>query len=561
MFRPSAIAVAWVSLCLCVLAAPMARGDAAAERRLPVSEFRDKMMAGWIGQMAGVGWGEPTEFRYLGRIIPEEEMPAWEPELVNMFHQDDLYVEMTFLRTLEVHGFDVPLRQAGIDFANSLYQLWHANSVGRSNLRAGIAPPDSGHPEFNAHADDIDYQIEADYSGLISPGMPNQVIELGEIFGRLMNYGDGLYGGQFVGGMYAEAFFETDPLRIVEAGLACIPPGSQYAEAIRDTIAWWREHPEDWEAAWEKIDEKYHRNPDYRRFTCSTSEFNIDAKLNGAYIVLGLLYGQGDLDQTMIIATRAGQDSDCNPSNAGGVLFTTVGFDALPERFTKALDLETKFSYTEYDFPRLIEVCEALARQVVLRQGGRIEQDEDGGEVFVIPVRAPVPGPLEQSWAPTPIAESRFTEAEMTQIQIPSISEQFSMRFPGWELINVGTDMNPGPRSMYRDRTEVFLTHPLSEEEGCILRREVDVPAEGRTRLRVVVTHDHRGDFTLVVRADGDELLTRPIGPETVEDGWAEIALDLSEYAGRRIVLELINQADGWEFEAAYWAELELVTE
>ena len=39
--------------------------------------------------------------------------------------------------------------------------------------------------------------------------MPNVAIELGEKFGRLMNYGDGLYGGQFIGGMYAAAFFET----------------------------------------------------------------------------------------------------------------------------------------------------------------------------------------------------------------------------------------------------------------------------------------------------------------------------------------------------------------
>ena len=50
--------------------------------------------------------------------------------------------------------------------------------------------------------------------GLIAPGLPNAVIALGEKFGRLMNYGDGLYGGQFVGGMYAEAFFETDPVKI-----------------------------------------------------------------------------------------------------------------------------------------------------------------------------------------------------------------------------------------------------------------------------------------------------------------------------------------------------------
>ncbi|MCK4959885.1 MAG: ADP-ribosylglycohydrolase family protein, partial [Planctomycetes bacterium] len=155
-------------------------------RRISVEEYRDKMAAGWIGQMAGVGWGAPTEFKFKGTIIPEENVPMWEPGRINQFNQDDIYVEMTFLRSMELHGFDVSMRQAGIDFANSGYRLWHANVFGRTNLREGIAPPDSGHPKFNAHADDIDYQIEADYSGLIAPGLPNVVIELGEKFGRLM---------------------------------------------------------------------------------------------------------------------------------------------------------------------------------------------------------------------------------------------------------------------------------------------------------------------------------------------------------------------------------------
>ncbi len=52
----------------------------------------------------------------------------------------------------------------------------------------GIAPPNSGHPAFSECSDAIDYQIEADFSGLIAPGIPNTAIELGEKFGRLMNW-------------------------------------------------------------------------------------------------------------------------------------------------------------------------------------------------------------------------------------------------------------------------------------------------------------------------------------------------------------------------------------
>jgi len=408
-----------------ILLAIQPRGSAAQEfRRLPLSEYRDKMVAGWIGQMVGVGMGGPTEFKWQGVMVPADEVPEWHPDMVNQYEQDDLYVEMTFLHTLQMYGFDVPIRQAGIDFANSGYGLWHANRAGRDLLRKGIAPPDSGHPEFNEHADDIDYQIESDFSGLIAPGLPNTVIKLGEKFGRLMNYGDGLYAGQFVGAMYAEAFFEKDPAKIVESGLRVIPAESQYAEAVRDVLAWWREEPDDWEKTWEKINAKYHLNPDYRRFSCSGPDaekdwdVNIDAKVNGAMIVLGLLYGNGDPDKTVEISLRGGHDSDCNPSNAAGVLFTTMGSSRLPERFASELSYETEFSFTPFDMRRLTEVCEQLARQAVVRAGGRVETDESGEVVMVIPVLAPEPTALERSWEPGAAANTRFTEAEMAQISV-----------------------------------------------------------------------------------------------------------------------------------------------
>jgi len=385
-------------------------------RRIPVKQYVDKMKAGWVGQMAGDGWGAPTEFKWKGSIIPDDKMPKWKPEMINQFDQDDIYVEMTFLRTLELYGFDVSIEQAGIDFANSGYKLWHANKYGRNNLRKGIAPPDSGHPKFSRHADDIDYQIEADYSGLIAPGMGNIVIELGDKFGRLMNYGDGVYGGQFVGGMYSQAFFETDIEKIIAAGLKCIPKESQYHECITDVIKWYKQNPDNWEKTWELIEAKYHDNPEYRRWTCNPGDFNIDVKINGAYIVMGMLYGQSDLDKTIVISTRCGQDSDCNPSNAAGVLFTSVGFSKLPDRFTSAIDPEGKFSHTPYNFPKLTAVCEKLAREAVKKTGGRIEKSGDGSEVFVIPVRKPKPSKFQPSYKPGPIANSHFTKEQMAKI-------------------------------------------------------------------------------------------------------------------------------------------------
>jgi len=59
-------------------------------RRIPVKEYVDKMKAGWVGQMAGVGWGAPTEFKWKGSIIPDDKMPKWKPDMINQFGQDDI---------------------------------------------------------------------------------------------------------------------------------------------------------------------------------------------------------------------------------------------------------------------------------------------------------------------------------------------------------------------------------------------------------------------------------------------------------------------------------------
>ncbi len=548
-----------------VVTMPAQGGDEAAavpgHRRLSLKDYRDKMKAGWIGQIAGVSWGAPTEFRYRDGIVPENAMPKWLPRMLNnAFGQDDLYVEMTFLRTMDEYGLNCSIRQAGIDFANSGYPLWCANDAGRKNLRRGIAPPDSSHPKFSRCPNDIDYQIEADYSGLIAPGMPNVAVVLGEKFGRLMNYGDGMYAGQFMGALYAEAFFETNIVKVVEAGLKAIPAGSQYAEMVRDMLAWSKEVPT-WEACWQRCQEKYRKNPEYQK----ASNGGIDCKINGAYVLMGLLYGKGDLDQTIIIACRCGQDSDCNPSSAGGVLFTTVGFSKLPDRFSKELNEKAIFSHTAYNIPGLLDVCEKLARQAIVKEGGRIEKDASGEEVFVIPVKPVKPSAIELSWAPGPIADSRFTEEEKAQIagaappvNIKKAVEKFA---PGWAVDHCGTDMNPGLRAMELGRKNVLVTHPLDKETACILSRKAELPAGKKTTLKLAVGHNPEGDWDLVVRADMRELLRKSVGKTTATNGWLDVNVDLSEYAGKTVLVELYNQPTGWSFEAGYWARIAIETE
>lgn len=535
-------------------------------RRLSVQEYRSKLESGWIGQMAGVCWGETTEFKFQGIVIPEDQMPSWSPEMINhSFNQDDLYVEMTFLKTIEDYGPNVSIRQAGIDFANSAYQLWHANMVGRGNLRHGIAPPDSGHPQFNPCCDDIDYQIEADYSGLIAPGMPHVAQNLGNTFGRLMNHGDGLYGGIFIGSMYAEAYFEKDIRKIIMNALQSIPPDSQYAEMVRDVCSWYDENPNDWLKTWGKIDAKYQKNPNYRRVSCDPGKYNIDAKINGAYVLVGLLYGKGNMDQTIIISTRCGQDSDCNPSSAAGVLATSLGLQNLSPKFYEKIDHQAIFSHTSYTFPKLLDACERIARKIVIAEGGRIEVDATNNEIFVIPVIKPTVLPYEPSFKPEKSTGERYSDDEMSRIRIrdftfANIQGGIDKFYPGWTISDCGVKQHPGIRENFRGRKNVLATYPKNVTIPCVLSREVTVPRDQKTFLRLSVAPQNKPEagWELIVKVDGNEIQREKITAKTQPQGWKDFSIDLSSHAGKTVKVELLNQSSEVIQSAALWSVLDV---
>jgi hypothetical protein len=362
-------------------------------RRLSRAELEDKIRGGWAGQMIGVSYGAPTEFKWEGKMIEGEI--KWAPDMVeNAIHQDDLYVEMTFAAVMDQAGLKATSEQYGEAFKNSKYSLWHANAAARRVLNLGVKAPFSGDPKYNLHANDIDFQIEADFIGLMAPGLPRVSNEFCDRVGRVMNYGDGVYGGMFVCGMYCAGYFESDPRKVVEAGLACIPAASSYALLIQDLLKWSAEYPEDWQRVWQLVEDKWDKDD-----PCSDgalAPFNIDAKLNGAYIAFGLLYGKGDFARTLEVSTRCGQDSDCNPSSAGGVLGVMLGYQRIPDQFKSGLAklADVKFEFTDYSFNTICESTLRRALTLIKQNGGKVTDLE-----VVIPYQAPKPPKLEQ-WDP-----------------------------------------------------------------------------------------------------------------------------------------------------------------
>lgn len=348
---------------------------------LTKTELADKIKGGWAGQVIGCTFGGPTEFQYNGTMINDYQPIPWNDTLCLWWYTnvpglyDDVYMDLTFVDVFEKEGLDAPAKSHALAFANAEYALWHANQAARYNILNGIMPPESGHWLNNPHSEDIDFQIEADFAGLMAPGMVNVASEICDKVGHIMNYGDGWYGGVYVAAMYSVAFVANDIQQVVEEALKAIPAESDFYKCMSDVIAWHKQFPDDWKRTWFEVEKKWSSDigcPDgvFR-------SFNIDAKINAAYILIGLLHGDGDYSKTLEISARCGQDSDCNPASAGGILGTLLGYSNIPEFWKKPLyqveDID--FKYTTMSLNDVYEIGLKHALSLLETNGASLKEE------------------------------------------------------------------------------------------------------------------------------------------------------------------------------------------
>ncbi len=344
--------------------------------------LKDKIEGGWAGKTIAVSYGGPTEFRFQGTMIQDYTPIPWNDHYIKWWFDnspglyDDVYMDLSFADVFDKYGLDAPVDSFANAFAHAKYPLWHANQAARYNILNGIKPPLSGCWLNNPHADDIDFQIEADFAGLMSPGMPNSSSQICDKIGHIMNSGDGWYGGVYVAAMYSLAFISDDINYIVSEALKAIPDSSDFYKCISDVIKWHNNNPGDWKQTWFEVERKWSQD-----IGCPEGVFkpyNIDAKVNSAYVVIALLYGNGDFNKTIDIAARSGQDSDCNPSTAGGILGTMLGYKKIPAFWKKSFEeiRNINFIYTDISINKVCKMGLDQALKMIERNGGKVSDTD-----------------------------------------------------------------------------------------------------------------------------------------------------------------------------------------
>jgi ADP-ribosylglycohydrolase len=428
-------------------------------KEISKTQLQDKIKGGWAGQVIGCTYGGPTEFRFNGTMIQEYQAILWDEKRCLWYYEnspglyDDIYMDLTFVDVFEKEGLDAPASSHALAFAHADYALWHANQAARHNILNGIMPPESGFWMNNPHSEDIDFQIEADFAGLMSPGMVNTASEICDKVGHIMNYGDGWYGGVYVAAMYSLAFVSDDVAWVVSEALKAIPAESLFHQCIADVIEWHQQFPDDWKQTWFECEKKW--SSDIGCPDGVFAAFNIDAKINAAYIVIGLLYGEGDFTKTVDISTRCGQDSDCNPASAGGILGTMLGYSNIPEYWKKPLypveDMD--FRYTTMSLNDVYAIGYKHALAVLEKNGADIL-----GENIQIPQQKIKPVGLEIGFQDHfPVLKNGINKT------LQASDDEFVFRFEGNGFIVNGATQ--GQKENLKDpQLEVYVDGQKTEE-------------------------------------------------------------------------------------------------
>ena len=151
-------------------------------------------------------------------------------------------------------------------------------------------------------------------------------------------------------------------------------------------------------------------------------DFNINAKINSAYIITGLLYGGGDFSKTLEISARCGQDSDCNPASAGGILGTILGYSKIPDFWKnpvlKVEDMD--FKYTTMSLNDVYQYGTKHALAILEKNGAQLT-----GETITIPVQEIKPVNSEAGFQEHYPVERKRIGSEITR-ENPELELEFS---------------------------------------------------------------------------------------------------------------------------------------
>ena len=445
--------------------------------RMDYATYMDKVYGGWIGKCAGGLIGAKQENNKslmdysFDNVFPDKIPP-----------NDDLDLQILYLNeVLEKQGFSFDTIDLAEAFAK--YNMCWANEyrIAIRNVNRKIYPPVSGEYNNDFFKNSMGCPIRSELWGMIGAGNPKLCCKFVEMDGPIDHSVESIEMEKYLAITESLAFFRHDLPMLLREGITYISQNSRVQKAV------------------EKVFEVKEREPDYRKareelvaeFGSSDASYCI---MNLCIILTALLYGEGNFNDTMLIAVNCGYDTDCTSATCGSILGILNGKSRLPAEWLEKVG-ET-FVVGTVNINRERNKILQLAEDTVKLTCAAIR---DGvNECFVL------------SGVPANIADSIPVKREKVRIfarykDLPVISGEKDCLFDLVIVNERGTDF----------KGELILSGEYLHIEAEKTQICVGAKSEERVAVRAKLKAGERVHNCLVVRAEldiGGEKVIREVG-------------------------------------------------
>ena len=313
------------------------------------NEYLDKLHACWLGKNIGGTMGAPYEGRKEMQDIQGFITKSGEP-----LPNDDLDLQLVWLCAME----DVGPAQLNATILSEYWLDWippHWNEYGicKTNLRMGLLPPMSGEVDNEKWKTSNGAWIRSEIWASLAPGAPDVAVKYAAM-DAMVDHGisEGVCAEIFTASLQSLAYIERDIRRLIDAALSKIPADSMTAKTVRLVM------------------ECYDSGMDYREarekvLACNETLGWFQAPANLGFVVIGLLYGEGDFLKSLICAINCGDDTDCTGATVGATLGIIGGTAAIPDALKAHVgDRIVTVSLNGMYSHRIPKSCAALTQRV-----------------------------------------------------------------------------------------------------------------------------------------------------------------------------------------------------
>jgi ADP-ribosylglycohydrolase len=406
------------------------------DRIISRSEYANKLQGFWLGQcianwtglvtemdkIGNIGeiktgdfytrdsWGKPDQPSIWAEGIPSDLSPTInfvyeEPDSIwgadddtdiEYIYQHLLYNNQTSILTGE-HIREGWLKHIKAEEEN---YLWVSNQKALDLMREGIVPPETSNPEKNEHFEMIDAQLTTEIFGFFAPARPDIALKMAHLPIRTTARQNAAWIAEFYVIMYsltsrvdANLTMKDKVFWMADQARNHLPEDS-YSAKMYDFVESQYSQNVTWEQARDAVYQRYQvEQADGYDITSQNLYCNgcFAAGINFAASIVSLLYGEGDLVETIKIGVLCGWDSDNPTATWGGMLGFMLGKDGVEQAFDNKFADKFNIHRTRVGFENNgIDSFENMARRgifvidrVVLEQmGGGVDLKKD---VWYIP--------------------------------------------------------------------------------------------------------------------------------------------------------------------------------